>query len=144
MRNSNLKIIESEELALEKSKKYTVYQFVHYFDVWGNTIDGYEVNNLCKENIFIIGDSWEFDDTIKYLKSIEFLSKRYKFVDLYGDGTEISHCKGMPIGRFQESIYDELPCALGTMYTSKDYSGSTIMYKGTVNIAICKDIVKNI
>jgi hypothetical protein len=49
--------------------KYYKYCLVDYFDVWGNRVDGYEVNNLtritefyCSEEVSDIGN------IIKYLK----------------------------------------------------------------------------
>lgn len=55
---------------------YTKYRLINYTDVWGNEVDGYEVNNQCVEfdDLIILDDASE-NDIIKYLVEIGFLSK---------------------------------------------------------------------
>lgn len=51
------------------------YTLVNYFDVWGNAKDGYEVNNLCKEETGItITDDASEKDILNYLVLIGFLA----------------------------------------------------------------------
>lgn len=51
------------------------YQLVDYFDVWGNGVDGYEVNNICKTgHIITISENTTDKEIIDYLKYICFLS----------------------------------------------------------------------
>ena len=67
-----------------------VRQLVHYFDVWGNEHDGYQVNNLCKEPIYIIGDTYTNADLLRSLRRVGFLAPRLHFtVDDFMTGEEI-------------------------------------------------------
>jgi len=51
------------------------YDLIHYFDVWGNPVDGWEVNNQCVEfDDLNIDDSCTRKEIITFLKSIGFLS----------------------------------------------------------------------
>ena len=46
---------------------------VDYFDVWGNPEEGYEVNNLSREDIFYMNDTFSDNDLIIKLIDIEYL-----------------------------------------------------------------------
>ena len=75
------------------------YSLINYFDVWGNSIDGWEVNNKCVEfNDLHITDDATHKDILSYLKSINFLTTddiRKLTVEDSGDVIEIFERKGM-------------------------------------------------
>ena len=79
------------------------YKLVDYFDVWGNPIDGYEVNDLTtvEEHIYIDDDVTE-DEIVEYLFQIEYL-RTTEGVKLYyyGDGWEIMTIDSFPLGRLE-------------------------------------------
>ena len=51
------------------------FDLYNYFDVWGNTEDGWEVNNLCKEfEDLVITDDATDQDIINCLYDIEFIN----------------------------------------------------------------------
>lgn len=51
------------------------YELINYFDVWGNEVDGYEVNNQCVEARDIqIADDATDDDIINYLQLAGYLN----------------------------------------------------------------------
>lgn len=51
------------------------YTLINYFDVWGNEVDGYEVNNQCVEATdVIIADDATDQDIINYLFQHEYLN----------------------------------------------------------------------
>ena len=54
--------------------KINKYKIVDYFDVWGNPIDGWEVNDLTtvEEDIVIAEDSTD-EEIIDFLIQIEYL-----------------------------------------------------------------------
>ena len=54
--------------------KITHYKLIDYFDVWGNPIDGWEVNDLTtvEEDIVIAEDSTD-EEIIDFLIQIEYL-----------------------------------------------------------------------
>jgi hypothetical protein len=107
---------------IELTNTYTLHQFVNYYDVWGNKVDGFEVNNLCYEPVFILTKSGEFptmQDVIKILKIKKFLnpqlkSKSFSETYPYDSMFEIQYNhpeKGyIPVGRFEEIDYNyDLP-----------------------------------
>ena len=51
------------------------YTLINYFDVWGNEVDGYEVNNQCVEaEDIVITDDATNDDIINYLQLAGYLN----------------------------------------------------------------------
>ena len=54
--------------------KVNHYKLINYFDVWGNPIDGWEVNDLTtvEEDIVIAEDSTD-EEIIDFLIQIEYL-----------------------------------------------------------------------
>lgn len=87
----------------------TTYDLIDYFDVWGNEEDGWEVNNLSREENFInITDDATDEDIIDGLINAGYLQRQAKgkiSVEDYGDGfielfvTET----GEPVCRLEES-----------------------------------------
>ena len=70
------------------------YTLINYLDVWGNEVDGYEVNNQCveAEDVMIVGGATD-TDIIDYLFQNGYLND--DDVELYtiednGDSIEIS------------------------------------------------------
>lgn len=64
------------------------WSLINYFDVWGNSKDGYEVNNQCTEAADIIMINYPTDrDLLKLLKSIGFFKKhvRLNMLDIRDD-----------------------------------------------------------
>lgn len=52
-----------------------IYTLINYFDVWGNEVDGYEVNNQCVEaEDIVIADDATDDDIINYLQLAGYLN----------------------------------------------------------------------
>ncbi len=83
---------------------------VHTFDVWGNTKDGYEVNDEFRAGKIVINkkfDDVEPEDVIKALKKKEFLRKTAKnskyCCDFEGNGWFITYegqaAPGYPVFR---------------------------------------------
>ena len=56
------------------TEKINHYKLIDYFDVWGNAIDGWEVNDLTtvEEDIVIAEDSTD-EEIIDFLIQIEYL-----------------------------------------------------------------------
>lgn len=86
------------------------YSLINYFDVWGDTIDGWEVNDLCieKTGITITDDASE-KEILNYLVQIGFLNTsdmRRVMIDMSDDDMmEIYAIKGMkPLGRLQREF----------------------------------------
>lgn len=51
------------------------YTLINYFDVWGNEVDGYEVNNQCVEaEDIVIADDATDADIINYLQLAGYLN----------------------------------------------------------------------
>lgn len=79
------------------------YTLINYFDVWGNKIDGYEVNNQCieAENLYIDTESTA-KEIAEFLRSIGFLTTsdmRKIHIDDMGTCIEIFQKKDMvPLG----------------------------------------------
>jgi hypothetical protein len=84
-----------------------LYKLVNYFDVWGNSKDGFEVNNLAVvENEVYISDDSTNKEIVQFLKSIGYFKKtvRMNMLDIYNDGELIEFFQkkdGMPIGRLE-------------------------------------------
>jgi len=77
------------------------YRLVHYFDVWGNRKEGYEVNNQCEHAIVEFTDYPSNDEILNKLKKINFLKKTtrknsFNF-DNQGENIEIETHEGRPI-----------------------------------------------
>jgi len=78
------------------------YTLINQFDVWGNEVDGYEVNNQCVEMTGItITDDATDKDIIKYLIDVKFLVyDAFNLVEVVnsGDLIELFEAKtGCPI-----------------------------------------------
>ena len=71
-----------------------MYTLINYFDVWGNEIDGYEINNQCVEADDIeIADDTTDGDIINYLQLAGYLNTNETSlfaVENNGDWIEIS------------------------------------------------------
>ena len=67
------------------------YELVNYFDVWGNNVDGWEVNNLCVEGIVELKDNATNKDIIQAIVEFGFFkpSVTEKDVDIWDDGDMI-------------------------------------------------------
>lgn len=101
-----MKITLSENRVRQELKNgKMVYRWINYFDVWGNESDGYEINNLCYENIYIIGDNWNTQDIVKYLKKIGYLKKTSKNTKFHGYDSELYY-GSIPVGRFEFLLPD--------------------------------------
>lgn len=58
-----------------------LYQLVTY-DLWGNNKDGYEVNDIYKQDLFILISSWNEDlEILKALRSEGILTKTTRYKD---------------------------------------------------------------
>ena len=73
-----------------------------FFDVWGNSHDGWEVNNLCRN---VYNTRYKLDNRkscLKFLKSIEYLNLYVKEASIYWEyidnGYTLYQAKdGMPL-----------------------------------------------
>lgn len=77
------------------------YTLINYFDVWGNSRDGFTVNNQCVEcNDLYIDDAATNKDICAYLKNAGFLAsddmRRLAVTDT-GSMIEITLKNGMPL-----------------------------------------------
>ncbi|NTV79593.1 MAG: hypothetical protein HGA25_10795 [Clostridiales bacterium] len=92
------------------------YKIIHYFDVWGNSKDGYEVNNSCLHNESAFVTEEEGDNFAlciqDALKKADFFHKKVNrrqwCIDWNcsdKDHIEIETRKGIPLCRL-ESIGD--------------------------------------
>jgi hypothetical protein len=75
------------------------WSLINYFDVWGNTQDGWEVNNMSIVfNDLVIAENSTNKDIVKYLYDIGFLNThdmRRIVVEDMGDMIEIHAKKGL-------------------------------------------------
>lgn len=104
-----------------------LYQFVNYFDVYGNPLDGYEVNNLCHEPYFIKADYLTKESVLKALKKAGFLKKTCRMASLVvtvsdGDFLEIEDRNGRPIGRFELAYNKPEDYGCPVVYTPRGLS----------------------
>lgn len=94
-------------LIMYTEPKVNHYKLIDYFDVWGNPIDGWEVNDLTtvEENIVIAEDSTD-EEIIDFLIQIGYLkpeAKELVHLESYDDEIiEIVQIKNdYPIGRLE-------------------------------------------
>jgi len=109
---------------------------VYSLDVWGNKIDGFEINNIFDTGLFIESEEFpSFDNIIKILKKSEFLKKRYHFTSQYTyDEFEVVEYNGEPVYQIQEysgSIN-------GQYFTNFPYKRNAIVYR------ICPKMIKQV
>lgn len=80
-------------------------ELTDYFDVWGNEIDGFEVNNLSHEVHESESDIMNYDDkqVLAWLKDIGYLKKEVTLDEIAinncSDLIELEMLNGYPIGR---------------------------------------------
>ena len=72
-----------------------IVELINYFDVWGNEIDGYEINDQCIEFTKEFTEEFTEDNIFKFLMKEEFYQahtiKDLLYFDLnYDDGCQIS------------------------------------------------------
>ena len=86
------------------------WSLINYTDVWGNPVDGWEVNDLetMYEDLYINPTSTD-QEILHYLKTTGYLSTDNPdtvALEDYGDGmVEIVMCSdGFPLGRLQKNI----------------------------------------
>lgn len=81
------------------------YKVVHYFDVWGNAKDGFEVNNLAEVGEITVEDYTSVKEIIQALKAIDFLAPhvRTNMFEVYNDYEmiEFSRKNGKPFFRLE-------------------------------------------
>ena len=89
---------------------YAEYRLIHYFDVWGNNIDGWEVNNLCdvtdEYGTITISDEACYEEIIDYLVMIGYFISEEK-EDIVIDSSddmmiEFSESNGYPLCRLEK------------------------------------------
>ena len=116
-----MKISVSEKRVKSLLKKNNILrQFINYYDVFGNKNEGYEVNNLCYENIFIIGDNFTEKELISFLKKIGYLQKRFRFTADYND--EVFYSKDyFPMGRLETVEKSKLESTILSHNLGKEY-----------------------
>lgn len=90
----------------EQATGYSRWALMNYLDVWGNAVDGWEVNNLCTEfDDLWMSDDIEPEEIIEYLHEIGFLAtadmSRFDIDDM-GDIIEVSSSDdGQPLFRLE-------------------------------------------
>lgn len=99
-RNKNESLTESED-------GVSKWVLVDYYDVWGNADDGWEVNNVSREDEITISDDASDEEIFEYLRdTVKYFNKSLKFEDVYvtGDDDIIefeASADGMPICRLE-------------------------------------------
>lgn len=88
---------------------YAEYRLIHYFDVWGNYFDGWEVNNQCDVTetygTITISDDASDEELIDYLIQIGYFPSKAKGnVCVDGDDMmiEFSEDNGYPLCRLEK------------------------------------------
>jgi hypothetical protein len=80
-------------------ENFNRYKLINYFDVWGNSKDGWEVNDQHVEfDDLHISNNTTDKEILKYLKKIKFLTTddmRQLVINNYGDIIEIYERKSM-------------------------------------------------
>lgn len=74
------------------------FRLINYFDVWGNTKDGWQINNQCVEfDDLYLTDDCSKKEILEYLKDAGYLItsdlRRLEVID-YGEVIEINERKG--------------------------------------------------
>lgn len=79
-------------------------ELVDYYDVWGNAEDGYEVNNISREDTFEL-ENLEDETIIEKLKEIHYLNENATPENITVDDCypymEILESNGYPLGRLE-------------------------------------------
>ena len=83
------------------------WRLIDYFDVWGNEIDGWEVNDahIFKENL-VFSDKSTDKKILRFLERVGFLNtsdmRRVRLVDYGDEWIEIEAVKyNKPLGRLE-------------------------------------------
>ena len=87
------------------NEELTTYKVIHYFDVWGNEKDGFQVNNLAEIGTIQLKDYTNIKEIIQKLKEIDFLAKhcRTNMFDVWNDYEMIEYSRknGKPLFRLE-------------------------------------------
>lgn len=90
------------------------YRIVDYFDVWFDSNDGYQVNNLCTQGVIALPDDWDKTDIMCAFKKIGYWKKSVRLASWAIDWNcsddehvEIADRNGMPLCRLE--LTDEAP-----------------------------------
>ena len=91
---------------------------IDYFDVWGNPEDGWEVNNISRENIFYMKDNFTNEGMISKLIEIGYLKTDVTMEDIcvWDDGEIFEAFKAddyMPL--FRVELEDVKPVGILTL-----------------------------
>ena len=91
-------------------QSHNTWSLINFTDVWGNPVDGWEVNNLetMYEDLYIDPSATD-QEILHYLKTTGYLSTdnpNTVALEDYSDGmVEIVMCSdGFPLGRLQKNI----------------------------------------
>ena len=96
---------------LSEGRELERFTLVDYFDVWGNEEDGYEVNDLAREEGFFLPKNYTNAQAIACLRGSGYLNnkateKTVEVEDLPDLGIElVSSENGCPICRLEETPY---------------------------------------
>lgn len=91
------------------TESYGVYDLINYFDVWGNEEDGWDVNDLSRDETDIyISDDLTDEEIVDYLiDEVGFLSPQARGnVEVWNDGDMIEFSvasTGEPLGRLERT-----------------------------------------
>lgn len=92
------------------------FQVINYFDVWGNSRDGWEVNNLCREDVVVdIDDADTDEDVIRKLGDAGFLAS-----DAWEQGARIDSCGGFEMIEIVDNSEPEEDEDIRTDYDDSD------------------------
>ena len=89
------------------NESYGVYDLINYFDVWGNEEDGWDVNDVSRDETDIyIDDDLTDEEIVDYLiDQVGFLSPAARGkVEVWNDGDMIEFSvaeTGEPLGRLE-------------------------------------------
>jgi len=86
-------------------------RLIHYFDVWGNAKEGFEVNNFCEQAILEFPEWPTKEEILKRLKKIDFINKTVRMRSVrwdenYSDAIGIEDRDGRPVA-FLERIFEK-------------------------------------
>jgi hypothetical protein len=87
------------------------FKLIYYFDVWGNSREGFEVNNQCEQAIMEFPDWPTNKELLQRLKNINFIKKTTRmnsveFDNSYMEAYCINERNGKPFC-FVEQCYDD-------------------------------------
>jgi len=100
-------------------------------DVWGNSKEGYTVNNTFNIGLYVLAEEFPpFDILVKILKKENILKKRYRYASQYPyDDMEIIEYKGEPLFQVSNSHYEFDDIKDSQWFNPYPYKRNSIIYR---------------